>query len=148
MNIQFKKYSIIFFPGKFNSKIDSKFLIWLDSIQWNIHPNRKPAYRPPLFRGVEKRKEKEGNTFLEKKKEENTWRRKITYWLRRKIPVTGCCPSDPKMIRMQWLFPISSSEPRRKAKCTFRALSYLVILHPWANTSEWETQLTEETTKY
>ena len=28
-----KKYSIIFFPGKFNSKIDSKILIWLDSIQ-------------------------------------------------------------------------------------------------------------------
>ena len=28
-----KNYSIIFFPRKFNSKIDSKFLIWLDSIQ-------------------------------------------------------------------------------------------------------------------
>ena len=32
----FQEYSIqknIFFPGKFNSKIDSKFLIWLNSIQ-------------------------------------------------------------------------------------------------------------------
>ena len=28
-----KNYSIIFFPRKFNSKIYSKFLIWLDSIQ-------------------------------------------------------------------------------------------------------------------
>ena len=28
-----KNYSIIFFPRKFNSKIDSKILIWLDSIQ-------------------------------------------------------------------------------------------------------------------
>ena len=28
-----KNYSIIFFPRKFNSKIHSKFLIWLDSIQ-------------------------------------------------------------------------------------------------------------------
>ena len=40
-----KNYSIIFFPGKFNSKI----LIWLDSIQWNIHSIRKPGYRPPLL---------------------------------------------------------------------------------------------------
>jgi len=28
-----ENYSIIFFPRKFNSKIYSKFLIWLDSIQ-------------------------------------------------------------------------------------------------------------------
>ena len=32
-NIQFKNYSITFFPGKYNSKIYSKNLIWLDSIQ-------------------------------------------------------------------------------------------------------------------
>ena len=49
-NIQLKKYSIIFFPGKFNSKIYSKILIWLDSIQYNIHSIRKAGYRPPLHR--------------------------------------------------------------------------------------------------
>ena len=28
-----KNYLMIFFPGKFNSRIDSKFLVWLESIQ-------------------------------------------------------------------------------------------------------------------
>ena len=39
-NIQFKK---LFKNLFFNSKIDSKILIWLDSIHYNIHSIRKPT---------------------------------------------------------------------------------------------------------
>ena len=43
-----KSYSKTFFPGKFNSEIDSKIWICLYSIQQNIHSIRKPGYQRPL----------------------------------------------------------------------------------------------------
>ena len=48
-----KNYSRNFLPGKFNSKIDSKNLIWLDSIPQNIRSISKPGHRK-LSQGVSK----------------------------------------------------------------------------------------------